>query len=341
MQYRHFHWMALMVISVLIQPMLQADTTAENPAGNNRGVLANESVQAVWDQCQQQLTAGNGTVRSQLNDAAGVGMLGGAGDRISALLYYGHAGLKERVEPLTALFFSKGKRISPLNKALPATVRVDGKEPDIAKPGRLQVYADVPEMARVMSVQGTAYPACALYSRVVLVVDTDKDHAYVVEFATVIGGKQHVYVAPNAQGMGQYFDGKWEKQEDGTVAWADGACLVQYDVENGLTMRLHLMPEEGTKVVLEKQEDSAGRYVREVRSGEQLRSVFATVIDAFGETASIESVKRSDLEPGATYLVVQRADKLRDIIVYNPEKMLAAEDDLGVITDALVAVFYG
>lgn len=109
------------------------------------------------------------------------------------------------------------------------TVVVDAKRQEGNDPQVVEMWASG-NMARVadISAPGT-YPKCSLYRRAVVMVDTDPENSYFVDFFSVSGGKQHDYILHGPPGEFIHMDGTWSEPAEGTFAGKNVAIGEIYD----------------------------------------------------------------------------------------------------------------
>ena len=126
----------------------------------------------------------------------------------------------------------------------------------------------------------------------------------------------------------------------------EGEWLVAYahKKDADAQLRLRTLPPPDTEIILADAQVSPVKhkqllkYIIARRQGEELESLFASVIEPFRGEPFIEEARRIELDGGAVAAVVRREGDQTDVIVYNPAGAEAVLADFELTTDAMTAV---
>ncbi|WP_345031683.1 heparinase II/III domain-containing protein [Ravibacter arvi] len=110
------------------------------------------------------------------------------------------------------------------------TTVVDEKKQNLNLPGQLHLFNDG-KFARVIDGASPAYKAVTRYRRNLVMVDTDPNQSYVVDFFHVAGGNQHDYALHGPPGAVIASENEWTPPAKGTFAGTDVALEEIYDDE--------------------------------------------------------------------------------------------------------------
>jgi hypothetical protein len=185
--------------------------------------------------------------RSRLLAGYGMGILNNKADNTALSFNYGFKGTHFHWDFLNFDLFANGKKMMPdlgypdamneyvkevytwsTNTVSHNTVVVDGSRQPNNLPGRLHDFADGP-FARAMDASSPTYPRATQYRRNLIMVDVDDKNSYVVDIFSVVGGKQHLYSLHGPPATVSTPDGKWVREEKGTLAGKDVEIGQVYD----------------------------------------------------------------------------------------------------------------
>lgn len=114
--------------------------------------------------------------------------------------------------------------------------------------------------------------------------------------------------------------------------------------EDGGRLRIRMLPPQGTEIIQADAQISPVkykdllRYLIARRTGENLESRFAAVIEPYAEEPLIRSVERMELLDNATAVAVSMAGGTTDIVLHNPGRSLVKWPAHDMETDAVTLV---
>lgn len=184
---------------------------------------------------------------SRLFAGYGLGMLNNKADQTALSLTYGMHYSHFHWDFLNFEIFANGQKMMPdlgypdaMNAFVPGiyswstntishnTVVVDAKRQQRNLPGTLHEFADG-SFARAIDASSPAYVNVQTYRRNIIMVDTDNEQSYFVDFFRVSGGTRHDYSLHGPPGEVLQLDGQWSDTLQGTFAGSTVPVGRMYD----------------------------------------------------------------------------------------------------------------
>ncbi|MBK5196253.1 MAG: heparinase II/III family protein [Proteiniphilum sp.] len=186
---------------------------------------------------------------SRLFAGYGLGILNNKADQTALSLTYGMHYSHFHWDFLNFEIFANGQKMMPdlgypdaMNAFVPGiyswstntishnTVVVDAKRQQRNLPGTLHAFADG-SFARAIDATSPAYVNAESYRRNIIMVDTDNEQSYFVDFFRVSGGTRHDYSLHGPPGEVFQLDGQWSDTLKGTFAGPTVPVGRMYDNE--------------------------------------------------------------------------------------------------------------
>lgn len=184
---------------------------------------------------------------SHLFAGYGLGILNNQTDQTAVSLTYGMHYSHYHWDFLNFEIFANGQKMMPdlgypdaMNAFVPGiyswstntvshnTVVVDSKRQQRNLPGTLHEFAEG-SFARVMDASSPAYIDAKTYRRNIIMVDTDNEQSYFVDFFNLIGGTRHDYSLHGPPGEVIHLGSQWSDTLSGTFAGPNVQAGWMYD----------------------------------------------------------------------------------------------------------------